>query len=159
MNIIVAALLGAMVYLLPAEAGAQERPSGRIPTVTRLVKIVAGLEEELSTATRRGNAEALAQMLTKDFEMRGAASPGVPLPRADWVRESIARPEPAGRIEQIAVHEFGEILIASFLRPRAQAPKQRMAPGTLTIDVWQRAGDSWKLAVRYSGDGSTSRPR
>ena len=132
----------------PASAQTGSAP-GRIPTVTRLVKIIGGLEEELAASVRSGNSAAVERMLTDDFELRIGSSPGTPIPRADWLRSALAKAEAPSALEQISVHEFGEIAIASFLAT-APATASKSAP-TFLVDVWKRSGDSWKLAVRYAG--------
>jgi hypothetical protein len=89
-------------------------------------------------------------MLTDDFELRIGSAPGIPVPRADWVRAAIAKPDPPSQPAQIAVHEFGEIAIASFLQARPQAAQKKADGDTFIVDVWKRSGESWKLATRYA---------
>lgn len=116
-----------------------------VPTVTRLVKIFLDLEGRLMQAQRDGDAAALGALLTDDFEQRSAPQPGVPVARAEWLgrakREAAVQ---AGRIEQMAAHDHGSVVVVSFLvRPDSGTPR-------FIVDTWAKAGDSWKLAVRYS---------
>ena len=136
------------VLLLPAHA--QDSSPGRIPTVTRLVKIVGGLEEQLATGVRKGDRALVEQMLTEDFEARISAAPGTPVPRAEWMREVMASPETSSQFTQMAVHEHGDVAVASFQLARTHAAGRKGEDHAFVVDVWQRSGDSWKLATRYA---------
>src|SRR5437773_9642035 len=77
------ALVSLFCITCSAMALAADEPApGRIPTVTRLVKIFAGLEEELAEKVRAGNADAVEKMLLADFELRAGPTPGEPTPKA-----------------------------------------------------------------------------
>jgi ketosteroid isomerase-like protein len=149
--------LTVVVQLLFPFALAQDRATGRIPTVTRLVRIISTLESELSAHARSGNQSALAQMLTDDFEMRIASNPGTPIPRDDWLREALAKPEPESRVEQMSVHEYGDIAVATFINRHEQAGSKKGSDGALfLVDVWKRSGDTWQLALRHAGPSGSS---
>src|SRR5215471_6873641 len=67
-------LLAAMPSL-----AADERPTGgRVPTVTRLVALYLDREAALGDAIRGGDASALANLLTDDFELRTGARAAAP---------------------------------------------------------------------------------
>jgi hypothetical protein len=147
-----AALLAATAALLPLLAHAQ---TSRVPTVTRLVKLFLDLEAELLMAQRDGDARALEDRIAMDFEMRVAARPGQPIPRADWLRNTLAHKAPAMEIEQMAVHDEGQAAVASFLlRPHGS----RAAP-LFIVDTWVRNGDDWRLQVRYAAPVPARSPR
>lgn len=152
----------AALALLPALAFAQ---AGRVPTVTRLVKLFLDLEGTLLDAARSGDRAALERQLADDFEMRVAQRPGEPVPRADWLAHTLAARPPAAQIEQMAVHDEGQAALVSFLL-RPQGTQQWP---TFVVDTWVRAGDEWRLQVRYAapvpahsprvaGEGSASTP-
>jgi hypothetical protein len=86
--------------------------------------------------------------LAPDFELRNAARPGVPLPRAEFIERMQVRQAPAARIEQMAVHDLGETAVVSFVAH----PGSESAPVFL-VDVWSRTGGNWRLLVRYAGPG------
>ena len=130
---------------------AQDGARPRIPTVTRLVQQFAGLEAALVEAVRKGDSAALEQMLAEDFEMRIGASPGKPIPRGEWIRHSLAGPKNGYGIEQIAVHGFGDLAVASFLGRRGQTDS------LFITDVWVQTQGAWKLAVRYTGPAGDAR--
>jgi len=143
-------LLAALTALCPP-AAADDAAPGRIPTVTRLVKLFLELEGALAASLQGGNASAVEKMLAEDFELRVASSPGNPTPRAEWIRRSLEKPALPFGIEQMAVHDYGDVAVVSFLQTSMTGGKREPAGGIFAVDVWKRAGDSWKLAVRYAG--------
>ena len=144
------ALLAIAFALLALPALAQPAPAaGRIPTVTRLVKIFSELENDLVAGAHADDPRRLDAMLDPAFEMRVGANPGVPLPRDEWIRAARAAPRGAPRMDQMAVHDFGTIAIVSFRETPTTA--QRGKP-QFVVDCWKRTGDEWKLAVRYRSE-------
>jgi len=74
-------------FVAPAySADAPSAPPGRIPTVTRLVKLFLDREEMLSAAMRAGDMASLERTLTDDFELRAGARAATPIARADCPR-------------------------------------------------------------------------
>jgi ketosteroid isomerase-like protein len=142
----------ASCLLLAGAASAQGvAATGRIPTVTRLVKIFHELEGALDAATRGGDATAAGRMLAEDFELRVASAPGNPTPRDEWLRLSVANPGPEMRAEQMAVHDFGTVAVVSFVQVAASGDARKPSRDIATVDVWKRDGERWLLAVRYAG--------
>ncbi len=135
-----AAALVAAAFAVAAQTGGA---SGRVQTVTRLVKLYLEREAAVSDAIRGGDEKALAGLLDDDFELRVASRAGSPVPRADFVREALRTRDGGGDIGGMAVHDYGAIAVVSF----AMDGKS----GTVfVVDVWRVAGDSQKLAVRYA---------
>src|SRR6266567_8106449 len=128
----------------PSIAADEPPTGGRVPTVTRLVKLFLEKEASLATAVRNGDANALGSLLTDDFELRTGARAASPIPRADWVRELLRTRDPGGDIGRMAVHDFGTIAIASFTQGAPGGP-------VFVVDVWRGQATDWKLAVRYAG--------
>jgi hypothetical protein len=148
MNPWAAASLAALCLVLAVPTSAQ--PS-RIPTVTRLVKVFTELEVALDAHARSGDAAALDEALDPSFEMRTGARPGAPVPRDEWLREMRASPGSSLRMEQMAVHDLGDVAIVSFRAAPATASSGR---ARFIVDCWKRAGASWRLAVRYASDAA-----
>lgn len=117
---------------------------GRVPTVSRLVLQFTELEIELAGRLRAHDAEGAGGLLTDDFELRASPQPGRPVPRADWLRQSLASSLPEGAPTQMAVHDLGDAAVVSFLQPDAGANAS-----LFVVDVWRRDGAAWKLAVRF----------
>ena len=138
------ALASAALFAVSLPSIADEPPSGgRVPTVTRLVKLFLDKEASLGAAVRRGDATALGALLADDFELRTGARVASPVPRTDWMRELMRTRDPGGDISGMAVHDYGTVAIASFTQESAGGP-------VLVVDVWHAQGADWKLAVRYS---------
>jgi hypothetical protein len=132
--------LGALAAL-PLAAPAQVRTQA--VTVTRLVRVFLDLEAALFEAQRAGDRAALERLLADDFEQRGAARPGRPMPRAEWLDDALRNAAAEVDLEQMAVHDRGATTIVSFVaRPAGRA-------GMFIIDVWVMVGDGWRLKVRY----------
>jgi hypothetical protein len=135
-----AALLN--LALLPLAASAQVRL--RSQTMTRLVRRFLDLETALIDALRDRDGAAAGRLLSEDFEQRDAAHPGEPIPRAEWLASALGQWPGETWLEQMAVHDRGDTMLVSFLaRPSA-------GPARFLVDVWVRAGDGWRLQVRYS---------
>jgi isoaspartyl peptidase/L-asparaginase-like protein (Ntn-hydrolase superfamily) len=135
------------ILALPAAAQPATATS-RIPTVTRLVKIFSDLETRLAASVAARDVATIEQTLDADFEMRIGSMPGTPIPRADWIRQSIGTPgEPS--IDQMAVHDFGTVAVVSYRRAGNAAAGASAGGSLFVVDCWKRVGDGWKLATRY----------
>ena len=139
------ALVLAALVAVPALAQPSSS-SSRVPTVTRLVKLFSELEAGLAASGRSKDAAALDRMLDPSFEMRVDTAPGTPIPRDAWIRDLRASSGAAPRIEQMAVHDFGDVAVVSF---RDTASGGAAHPRFI-VDCWKRDGDGWRLAVRYA---------
>lgn len=137
-----AAVLGTSAAPPPSAAQA----TGRISTVTRQVAEFGRLENALLDALHRRDAAGAQALLDDAFEMRVGAWPGQPVPRADWLRQSLAEPATNTRIEQLAVHDFGTTAIASFQLSLATGDTPRRY---FVADAWVRTEAGWRLSVRY----------
>ena len=52
----------------------------------------------------------------------------------------------------MAAHDYGNVVVVSFVN-RATKP----AHATFVVDVWQKQGEDWKLAVRYQSQLSAGK--
>jgi hypothetical protein len=151
------ALLG-----LSAAASQAQSIRSRVVTVSRLVKIFLDQESRLLDALEKRDRAALEAMLGDNFEMRLGAKPGVPIPRAEWLNAALATDAPdvsAYLVEQMAVHEMGNLAVASFLLQTADPAKKGAPPSVFVVDTWEPAGDSWRLRVRYAAPVAGRPPR
>ncbi len=144
-------LLAALAVALPLPAAWAQ--TGRVPIVTRLVKSLLELETRLAQAASAGDAATLQTLLADDFEMRVARRPGVPTPRAEWLATLARQPAPPAEIEQIAAHDHGAVVDASFVLRSAKAVP------LFIVDTWTRDGDAWRLKVRYAAPVARNAPR
>jgi hypothetical protein len=131
--------------LVVAHASAADEPptGGRVPTVTRLVKLFIDREAALGDAIRDADAAALDDLLTDDFELRTGARAATPIPRAEWMREVLRTRRGGDGIQGMAVHDYGTVDIVSFTMSGD-------AGAIFVVDVWRAQGDRWRLAVRYA---------
>jgi ketosteroid isomerase-like protein len=154
-------LLGLSASLGSALAAGQAPTGGRGGAVpTRNVAIFTKLENEWNDALRRHDAEALARIVSEDFEIRSAAAPGVPTARDEALQAWAQLPALQSSIGQMAVHEYGELMVVSFVWKLGEA-EGRPAQSFFVVDTWKRAGNDWKAAVRYASpivDGAAAVP-
>ena len=76
--------------------------------------------------------------------------PGIPIPRATWIQRSFAAPKATPVMEQMAVHNFDNIAIVSFLW-KPKAAKSKTVHDIFIVDTWRHEAGAWKLAIRYAG--------
>ncbi len=124
------------------------RPSGgRIETATRGVVRYRGLEKALLQAEQGKDEEALKRFVADDFEVRSAES-NEPMPREVWEQRAKSANINWFQIRDLAVHEFGDVAVVSFLLDRRGDAGGKAIPATVfAVDVWRQAES--KLAVRY----------
>jgi ketosteroid isomerase-like protein len=153
--------LGLSAMLGSALAAGQAAPGGRGgPVPTRNVATFTKLENAWIDAIRRHDAEALAHIVTDDFEIRTGAAPGVPTARDEALQAWAQLPAFQSSIGQMAVHEYGELMVVSFVWKLGEGdgrPQQTF----FVVDTWKRLGAEWKAAVRYAApivDGGAAVP-
>jgi hypothetical protein len=124
----------------------------QIPVVTRLVQLYSEYEQRLAEAINRKDNGEIDRLVASDFELRPANDIGVPVPRADWLAQSLKEQSASMSIGQMAVHDYGNIRIVSFVMKNAVARR-----GVAIVDVWMQSGESAILKVRYAAV-QTTRP-
>jgi hypothetical protein len=150
MTRIAAAPAAAFALLLAgAAAAADTAPSGHgIVTMTRAMKVFSDAETQLVAALKARDTVAVDRLVGPDFEQRSQAAPGTPLPREDWLAQAPAEAARSAGMREMAVHDYGDLAIVSFLWAR----EQPQAPA-FVVDVWQRpsASEPYQLVTRYLG--------
>jgi hypothetical protein len=120
----------------------------QIPMATRLVHIYSDYERRLADAINRRDAGEIDRLVASDFELRAAGNIGDSTPRAEWIAQSLKEPAGPVSIGQMAVHEYGDIRIVSFVMKRAVAARRER--GIAVVDVWMQSGESSVLKTRYA---------
>jgi hypothetical protein len=134
-----AAFVVASVPVLSADTA-----TGRVPTVTRLVKLFLEREDALSAAMRAGDTASLERTLADDFELRTGARAASPVPRVEFIADAAKNHPISGAASRMAVHDLGSVAIVSFV----QGDDARRA--VFVVDVWRQTAADWKLAIRYA---------
>ena len=142
-NVVVAVCLA-----VPGPQALAQPVRTQIPVVTRLVQIYADYERRLADAIQRRDSGEIDRLVAADFELRAASNIGVAVPRPDWIAQSLKEPAASVSIGQMAVHDYGDIRIVSFLMKRTEA--SRPEPGVAVVDVWLQSGESSVLKTRYA---------
>jgi hypothetical protein len=132
-----------------AQAADSPPTGGRVPTVTRLVKLFSDRETALAEAIRAGDRNRTQELLTDDFEMRIGAASANPIPRAEWLSDMMRTRNPGESAAAMAVHDLSGSAIVSFTQGRG-------ANAVFVVDVWRTAGSDWKLAVRYAAPAGSA---
>lgn len=157
--------LGLLASFGSAVAAGQAAPTGRggaVVTPTRNVLIFTKLENDWFDAIQRHDLDAIGRYVTDDFEIRSTPVPGVPTAREEALRQWSQMPAARSAISQMAVHEYGDLMLVSFLWTLGEGgAAQSSRQSFFVIDTWKRIGTDWKVAVRYAapvGEGGASVP-
>ncbi|MFL6673342.1 MAG: nuclear transport factor 2 family protein [Massilia sp.] len=142
---------GLMAIAGSASGGGQAMPSGRaVPTPTRNVTIFTGLENAWLDAVQKKDNEALNRIVADNFELRSAAAPGVPTAREEALGQWQQLAPFESTIGQMAVHEFGDVMLVSFLWKIAAAKNPSLPQAVFVVDTWKRVDANWQVVVRYA---------
>ncbi len=130
-------------------AGQADAPKRTVPTMTRNVLTFTNLENDWADAVARRDNAALDKLVSDRFELRSSAAPGVPVPRAESLKQSLSLAPFKSAVTQMAVHEYPDLMVVSFLW-NIDANDASLAKKVFVIDTWKRNGDGWQVAVRYA---------
>ncbi len=117
----------------------------RTVLMTRSMRVFSDLEDALGQALRKRDKAEIDRLLSGDFEFRTPASASETA-RADWLLAGPAAE--VGAIDQISVHEFPGVAVASFMLS-ATSPDGSTAARSYIVDVWTGKDGDWKLITRY----------
>jgi len=125
-------------------------PQRVIPTVTRTVQQFSKLENDWLDAVQKRDMDAIDKLVANDFELRTSAAPGRPTPRAESLKQSFGLAPFQSHIEQMATHEFGNVIIVSFLWTIDSTKEGTAAQKIFVVDTWKQNQDGWQVVVRYA---------
>jgi len=149
--------LGLSLYpAFPQGQVAPPRPQKRIVTKTRLIAIFSDLEDQLFRAEQNKNHGGFDTILAEDFQLWTPAPPGDPIPRADWLSQSLAENLKDFRIQQMAARSVEEnATVVSFVLSKSVAHAGKTSvQNYFVVDLWQKSDDKWKLSERYASQFS-----
>jgi hypothetical protein len=130
-------------------------PNEPLTGSTGVVQLYSDYEQRLADAISHNDSKQINQLVADDFEMRPANDIGIPTPRADWISQSLKESPVSISIGQMAVHDYGNIRIVSFLMKRTKPGSPER--GFAVVDVWMLSGENSILKVRYAAlQGSAS---
>lgn len=144
-------ILAGILLAANVSAAGQAAPSGRgVQLPTRNVMIFSELENAWLDAVQKRDMKAIDKLVANNYELRNGASPGVPTAREESLKQSLQQPPFQSKIGQMAVHEFGDLMLVSFLW-KIDAPKgSDLAQNVFVVDTWKRTADGWQVVVRYA---------
>ena len=124
--------------------------SPRIITATKQVAMFTGLENQLLHAVQKKDKAAAQSMLSDDLiiEMPDADA----LPGDDWLDSVLAKDYTLKSfiVRQVSAIDLGNAVVVKFNRLQEASLKSQADNGEFfVVDVWKKAGDTWKLASRY----------
>ena len=142
-----------LIYMVPT-ATTQEpvKPSlaPKIVTATRQVTLFTGLEKQVLEGIQKKDESSLKQLLADDFEIW--TPNGDPIALEDWLPVVLGKKYSlkSFRINQMSVRDFEDTVVVKFMRSQKAAFQGKDDSGEyFVVDVWRKAGDSWKLSDRY----------
>lgn len=114
---------------------------------TRSVSNYLRLERGLLEALKTGDRAVVLQMLDDDFEFKSASAADGET-GAEWLDGELRSPAATADVRNLAVREFNEVAVVSFLLDSRRSAKPGAAASTLfVVDVWQQKPS--KLLARY----------
>jgi hypothetical protein len=143
----------AAVFTLAGAAGvaAQGDPTRRVGSgeplgaaATRSVSRYAALEEALLNAIQQKDRQAAEALFGDGFEVRKAARAEA-TPGAEWLAERWAHAKPTVHIHRLAVREWDDLAVVSFLLEGDGSP-------VFVVDVWRAS--SGRLLSRHTAPTS-----
>jgi hypothetical protein len=150
MKIVQSLLTVVFLYTFAASAGSTSVTEHKTPLLTRTVVIFSALEAELIDALKNNNQSKLEKLLANDFEMRQMGEPESPIPRTNWLANSLAEASKyTSDIEQMTVHDLNQATIVNFLWSPVKKNEQRSLEKVFVVDVWRQKEKQWQLAIRY----------
>ena len=134
----------------PAQEPTQPTLTPHIITATKQVTLFTGLERQMLQAVQKKDKAALEAMLDEDFaiEMPDAD----PLVAEDWIASVMAKDYSLKSfiIRQMSAVEAGNFVLVKFDRVQESTANGKSEGGEFfVVDLWKKAGDSWKLANRF----------
>lgn len=128
-----------------------------VPTVTRTIQIFSNLENAWNDGVKNRDSEALKKILSDRYELRTSALPGRPTPRDESIALAFKEAPFSSRIEQMAVHEYGELMIVSFQWDLEVDNSSPLASKIFVVDTWKRVDGDWQVQGRYAApaDGTS----
>jgi ketosteroid isomerase-like protein len=139
-----------LLSLAGAPALAAEPPQRIVPTVTLTVKQFTEMENDWLDAVRQRDADAINRLVADNFELRTAAAPGRPTARAEWLKQAQSGAPFESRIEQMATHEYGPLMVVSFLWKLDVAKTSPLPQQVFVIDTWRQGDKGWQVVTRYA---------
>jgi hypothetical protein len=131
-------------------SGRAQDVRAQLPVVTRLVQLYLDYEQRLAEALSRKDNGEIDRLVANDFELRPAGRIGNPIPRADWLAQSLKEAPVSISIDQMAVHDYDHVRVVSFVMKRTLAGRRREPDSMAIVDVWMQSGEAFVLKVRYS---------
>lgn len=151
--------LAALFAIAPAFSAEETAPAPHrvVPTVTRTIQIFTNLENAWNDGVKNRDIASLKKIIAERYELRTAASPGRPTPRDESMALAFKDAPFASRIEQMAVHEYGDLMIVSFQWDLDVDASSPLASKIFVVDTWKRADGDWQVQARYAApaDGTT----
>ncbi len=129
----------------------QEVASSGMPTLE--TAFFSKLEKRLGDAIVAHDRAALESLLGNDFELRTSRSGGELTLRDEWLKAAVTTYRIRSyRVTRLTVRQFGEAAVVSFFyEQQASFQGKDISGDFFIVDIWQKTGNDWKIAARYSG--------
>ena len=148
----------ALMTLLALPAYASDTAKRTPPLATRASQLINSLEINLVEAVQQHNLEAVKKILAEDFELRSATSGADPIPRDEAIKRAFASPAFPSRIDQLATHEYGDVVIVSFWWKLGVPKNGMLAQQVFVVDTWKQNDGNWQMVARYAAPVASTPP-
>jgi len=145
-----------LVVVAVAQEPVKPQLTPRIITATRSVSLFTGLEKQVFQAIQRKDKAALDALVEDDFEIEMPDAD--PLPGDDWEQAVLSRDYDLKSflIRQMSARDLGTAVVVNYDRVQQSTYKGKSDGGEFfVVDLWNKEGDSWRLAARYVSKVST----
>jgi hypothetical protein len=132
--------------------------SGGMPTIEG--DTFSRLEDSFSRALVAQDRALLEPFLAADFELRTARSGGELTLRGEWLEAATSTYKVRSyRIRGLTVRTFGPTAVVSFFySQQATFSGHDLSGEFFLVDIWQKTGDRWRIAARYSAGPGVAPP-
>jgi ketosteroid isomerase-like protein len=145
------------VVFAAAQEPVKPKLNPRIITATRQVQIFLGLEMQLLQNIKKKDVPALQAMVTDELQIEMPDAD--PTQGEDWIDQVMAKDFTlkSFAIREVSVVELGDSAVVKFERRQEAVYKGKAQSGEFfVVDVWSKAGDTWKLAHRFVSKSNSS---
>lgn len=146
-NLLVASIL-ITASIASFDANAQTAANRNGGMVTRDFKQMSDLEQQCLQAATSKDPNALAQMLSEDFQLRSANLPEDSTNRSEFLKQYPSDLTTGTQLEHVTLHTHGSVNVTSFILT-VPVIGAGSAHRYYVVDTWKQHDKDWRLITRH----------